>query len=105
MQQIQFLLEKDFIFYWVDGVFFDYNTPPATIKLIEDYLIECGYDYKYEDVDDFNVVMDDKKIIINMVKNGKPKQYMVGKDTEGESVRNYLEEQIKEQKNQPNINQ
>lgn len=104
MQQIQFLLEKDFIFYWVDGIFFDYQTPAATIKLIEDYLIECGYDYKYEDVDDFKVVLDDKKILISMVKNGKPKQYMVGKDNVGDSVKQYLEDQIKQQENQPNIN-
>ena len=39
MQNIQFLLAEDFIFYWVDGIFFNYNTPPEKVLLIEQFLI------------------------------------------------------------------
>ena len=40
MQEIQFLLGVDFIFYWVDGIFFNYNTAPEKIQMIENFLIE-----------------------------------------------------------------
>lgn len=105
MQQIQFLLGENFIFYWVDGVFFNFDTPPETIQLVEDFLTQQGYNYKYEDVQDFKIEIDDQKMMLKMVKNDIPKQYIVGKDDVGESVKTYLNEQLKKQKNQPNINQ
>lgn len=104
MQQIQFLLGEDFIFYWVDGVFFNYNTPPEKVQAIEEFLTESGYDYKYENVQDFKIEVDDKKLMLKMVKNGDPKQYIVGKDNVGESVKTYLNDMLKKQTNQPNIN-
>jgi hypothetical protein len=104
MQQIQFLLGEDFIFYWVDGVFFNFDTAPEKVKAIEDFLTECGYEYKYEDVQDFKIEVDEKKLMLKMVKNGDPKQYIVGKDDVGESVKNYLNDLLKKQTNQPNIN-
>lgn len=104
MQQIQFLLGVDFIFYWVDGVFFNYDTPPEKIQMIEQFLSDSGYDYKYEDVQDFKIEVDPKKMMIKMVKNNIPKQYIVGKDDVGESVKNYLNDLLKKQTIQPNIN-
>lgn len=105
MQQIQFLLGEDFIFYWVDGVFFNYNTPPEKVQAIENFLTESGYDYKYENVQDFKIEVDEKKLMLKMVKNGDPKQYIVGKDDVGESVKTYLNDLLKQQTKQPNINQ
>lgn len=105
MQTIEFYLGNKFIFYWVDGVFFDYNTSPKVVKQIEDFLTERGYDYKYEDVQDFKVEVDDTKMMINMIKNGDAKQYVVGLDNVGEEVKQYLHAQAKQQTKQPNINQ
>lgn len=104
MQQIQFFLGEDFIFYWVDGVFFNFDTPPEKVQMIENFLTQSGYDYKYENVQDFKIDVDDKKLMLKMVKNGDPKQYIVGKDEVGESVKTYLNEQLKKQTKQPNIN-
>ncbi len=97
MRNIEFLLGKNYIFHWVDGIFFDYNTSPKIIKEIEQYLQEKGYDYKYEDVQDFKVETDEKKIMIKMVKNGIPKQYTIGKDNVGKEVGNYLNREFKKQ--------
>ena len=105
MQEIQFLLGVDFIFYWVDGIFFNYNTAPEKIQMIENFLIESGYTYKYEDVQDFKIDIDDKKMMLKMIKNNEPKQYIVGKDDVGESVKTYLNDMLKKQTIQPNINQ
>jgi hypothetical protein len=105
MQEIQFLLGVDFIFYWVDGIFFNYNTAPEKIQMIENFLIESGYTYKYEDVQDFKMDIDDKKMMLKMIKNNEPKQYIVGKDDVGESVKTYLNDMLKKQTIQPNINQ
>ena len=72
--------------------------------MIEQFLSDSGYDYKYEDVQDFKIDVDPKKMMLKMVKNNIPKQYIVGKDDVGESVKTYLNEQLKKQTNQPNIN-
>jgi len=104
MQQVQFLLGVDFIFYWVDGVFFDFNTPIEKVQAVEQFLSDSGYDYKYEDVQEFKIDVDDRKLMLKMVKNGIPKQYLVGKDDVGESVKTYLNDLLKQQTKQPNIN-
>ena len=104
MQNIQFLLGDKYIFHWVDGIFFDFKTDPKTIKMIEEYLIEKGYQYKYEDVKDFKVESDDKKMILKMIKNGSPKQYTIGKDNVGKDLNKYLSDLIKQQKTTPQTN-
>ncbi len=103
MQQIQFLLGPRFVFYWVDGVFFDKQTEPDKIAQIEAYLNELGYEYKYDIVEDFRIDIDDKKMMLKMVKNGKPKQYIVGTDNVGEDIKNYINTELKLQKQQPII--
>jgi hypothetical protein len=55
-------------------------------------------------VQDFKIDVDEKKLMLKMVKNGDPKQYIVGKDNVGESIKTYLNEQLKKQTIQPNIN-
>ena len=86
-------------------MFFNFDTAPEKIQKIENFLTNNGYDYKYENVQDFKIDIDDKKLMLKMVKNNIPKQYIVGKDDIGESVKTYLNEQLKKQTIQPNINQ
>lgn len=97
MRNIEFLLGKSYIFHWVDGIFFDFDTDPKIINQIEQYLEEKGYDYKYEKVEDFKVEVDDKKIMIKMIKNGVAKQYTIGKDNVGKEVGIYLNKELKKQ--------
>ncbi len=103
MKAIEFYLGDKFIFYWVDGVFFDYNTDPNVIEEIESFLTSYGYDYKYENVDNFNVCSDNDNLIIQMIKNGDSKEYTIGYDNIGNEIKNYINENIKKQNNKPNI--
>ena len=102
MQNIQFLLGSSFVFYWVDGVFFDFNTDKQCVKDVENFLTENGYEYKYEDVQYFSIETDDKKMMLKMIKNGTSKQYVVGMDDVGNDIKNYLSNGIEKQKTQPN---
>jgi|GWRWMinimDraft_1066009.scaffolds.fasta_scaffold00085_12 hypothetical protein len=104
MQNIQFLLGDKYIFHWVDGIFFDFKTDPKIIKMIEDYLNEKGYQYKYEDVKDFKVESDERKMILKMIKNGSPKQYTISKDNVGKDLNKYLSSLIKQQETTPQTN-
>jgi len=90
MRNIEFLLGEKYIFHWVDGIFFDYSTDPKIITEIEQYLVSIGYDYKYENVENFSVDIDERKVNIAMVKNGISKQYVIGKDSVGQDVAKYL---------------
>ena len=104
MQNIQFLLGDKYIFHWVDGIFFDFKTDKKTISLIEDFLTQQGYQYKYEDVQNFKVEADEKKMILKMIKNGSPKQYTIGKDNVGKELNRYLSSLIKQQEKTPETN-
>jgi len=104
MQNIQFLLGDKYIFHWVDGIFFDFKTDPKIITMVEEYLTEKGYQYKYEDVQNFKVESDDKKMILKMIKNGSPKQYTIGKDNVGKELNRYLSSLIKQQETTPKTN-
>jgi hypothetical protein len=104
MQNIQFLLGDKYIFHWVDGIFFDFKTDPKIIKMIEEYLTEKGYQYKYEDVQNFKVETDNKKMVLKMIKNGSPKQYTIGKDNVSKELNKHLSNLIKKQITTPQTN-
>jgi len=91
MQSIQWELGKYFYFYWVDGVFFDYDTPPRLIAKAESILIEAGYRYKYEQVTDFRLTKDKREVYtIDMIKNDEAKQYQFSTRNEGKDISEYL---------------
>lgn len=75
MEDIKFILGNDYIFHWVDGVFFNYGTSQKKINEVENLLISLNYPYKYEDVVDFRVVRKGDKISVSMTKNNKHKNY------------------------------
>lgn len=91
MQSIQWELGRHFYFYWVDGVFFDYDTPRALVTKAEAILIEAGYRYKYELVEDFRLTKDKRDVFrVNMIKNGEQKQYQFSTRNEGRDITAYL---------------
>lgn len=75
MTDIQFFLGSDFIFYWVDGVFFKYSTPNSKIVDVENILKQSGYHYKYEDCKDFKYEVENDKHLVTMIKSEEYKRY------------------------------
>jgi hypothetical protein len=91
MKSIEWELGRYFYFYWVDGVFFSYDTPQALVAKVEDILIEAGYRYKYESVSDFRLTKDKREVFrVDMVKNGEQKQYQFSTRNEGRDITAYL---------------
>jgi len=75
MNDIQFELGNDFIFYWVDGVFFMPDTKPSKIRNVENMVQELGYSFKYEEVKDFRYTKILDKFVVEMTKNKDHKRY------------------------------
>jgi endonuclease YncB( thermonuclease family) len=48
--------------------------------------------------------VDERKLSLRMIKNGDIKVYTVGKDNVGESIKKYINDQIKKQDQTPTIN-
>ena len=98
MQALQFELGKYFYFYWVDGIFFNYDTPPALIRTAEQILQDRGYKFKYETVENFSLSKNNHVFTIKMIKNGDPKIYKFTDSHIGRQITNLLNEKAKEYK-------
>jgi len=75
MRSVEYILGKYFYFYWVDGVFFDYETPKHLVRQVEHLISEMGYHYKYEMVENFSLTKAKNIFTISMIKNDIPKTY------------------------------
>lgn len=97
MKALEWELGKHFYFYWVDGIFFSYDTPDHLIKKLENILTERGYKFKYESVINFSLSKNRDLYTIKMIKNGEHKTYkftdsQIGRDISGilyERAKNY----------------
>jgi hypothetical protein len=98
MTDIQFYLGSDFIFYWVDGIFFKYSTPSKKIKEIEQLLIDGGYKYKYEDCRDFKYEVENEKHVVTMIKSDEFKRYEF-RDNSSRDILQAIYEQSKKTNN------
>jgi hypothetical protein len=85
MRDIEYMLGDDYIFHWVDGVFFKKETDNKKIQNVENFLLELDYPYKYESVETFKVRKQEDVVRIEMYKNNKFKRYEF---STGESGRN-----------------
>jgi hypothetical protein len=91
MRSLQWELGKNFYFYWVDGVFFDWDTPKGLVSRCERILWESGYPYKYEMVENFVLKKDKREVFtIEMTKNDEFKRYQFSKKNDSKEVRKYL---------------
>lgn len=90
MKDIEYMLGKDYIFHWVDGVFFKKETHKNVIKNIEDFLLELDYPFKYELVDTFKVRKQEDVIRIEMYKNNKYKKYEFSTGQSGRNLTQLL---------------
>lgn len=71
MREVKFILGKYFVFYWVDGIFFRYDTPKALVQQVESYLMSLGYNYRYEKITDFHYKNVDGDVRTMFYKNGE----------------------------------
>lgn len=73
--------EPYYYFHWVDGIFFSVDTPKDRIQMLEEYLDDCAFKYKWESVKNLVVkrVEEDSQInfVISMEKMGVTKTYSV----------------------------
>lgn len=70
MSKIKIALGPDFLYFWVDGIFFkeDYN-----ISLVTDFLTLNGFKYKIEFIEKMKVTKQNNYLIIQVLKDGKEK--------------------------------
>ena len=95
MEECRWILGSDYIFHWVDGIFFRYDTPAKKIKMVEEVLNEIQFPYKYESVEDFSFHKDSENFVISMLKNGERKRYNFGHREDYERIKRYIAQSVK----------
>lgn len=100
MRDCKWYLGKDYIFHWVDGVFFKPETSLKKIEEIENVFTDLGYQYKFEDVRNFAYTKKDTKIVVTMTKNGEHKRYEFSTDDSHKEIAKQLYRSIKATTNQ-----
>jgi hypothetical protein len=98
MQAVEYELGKYFYFYWVDGIFFSYDTPGHIVKAVEAILQDRGYKFKYESVENFSLKRSRDLYTISMIKNNEPKTYKFTDSQIGRDITNILHERAKNYK-------
>ena len=99
MQAVEYELGKYFYFYWVDGIFFSYDTPGHIVKAVEAILADRGYRFKYESVENFSLKRSRDIYTINMIKNGENKTYKFTDSQIGRDITHILTERANQYKN------
>lgn len=92
MKECAYVLGKHFIFYWVDGIFFERQTPAHKIKQVEEIFNYYGYPYKWENVEYFQYELsdDEENINVRCLKNDEWKEYIWGVDKSEKDIKRYL---------------
>ena len=98
MQAVEYELGKYFYFYWVDGIFFSYDTPDHIVRRVEKILTARGYRYKYELVEDFSLKRSQDVFTISMIKNKELKTYKFTDSQIGRDITQILYERAKQYK-------
>ena len=80
MDNIREILGNDFLFYWVDGIYFEDIRHRGKI---EEYLKEEGYRNSFDILDNFHAFENNKQFTIYFSKEGKPKLFKVPKPQKG----------------------
>jgi hypothetical protein len=97
MRACQWALGKHFFFYWVDGIFFSYDTPKALVAEVETILNNRGYNYKYETIENFALKKNRDLFTIEMTKNGEFKRYQFTDSSTGKEITRLMNDKIKQQ--------
>jgi hypothetical protein len=97
MRACQWALGKHFFFYWVDGIFFSYDTPKGLVSEVENILTSKGYGYKFELVENFALKKKRDLFTIEMNKNGEFKRYQFTDSSTGKEITRLMNEKLKHQ--------
>lgn len=90
MMALEWELGNNFYFYWVDGVFFRYDTPKNLVTRCENIIRARGYDFKYEAVNNFHLTKRGDLYTIKMTKNGESKKYQFTDSETGKEIQRML---------------
>lgn len=75
MREVKWILGDYFIFYWVDGIFFKWETPKYLIEEVMAYLQSQKYEFTFEEVYQFNYVNDDGHCKVSMYRGSEGEEY------------------------------
>jgi len=85
---------ENFVFYWVDGIFFKETPEKAKLAEMDYHIKECGFEYKNEKITNFELRRFDDKIRVEFdrVKPGKAQKHIeqTFQDPHFQGLRNYL---------------
>ena len=90
MEECAWILGEDYIFHWVDGIFFKKTTSVKKINQVEKILQDMDFPYKYEGVEKFKMRKDGENYVISMIKNGENKRYDFSHRNEYQSIKKFL---------------
>jgi len=100
MEECKWILGDNYIFHWVDGVFFKKSTSVKKINQVEQILESYKFPYKYEAVKKFNIVKNGDNYVISMNKNGEDKRYEFNHRNEHQRIKRHLTQRAKGQVHQ-----
>jgi len=92
MQLIKNELHEDFLFYWVDGIYF--KSKKAAIKA-QQLFKENNYETSFDCLKNFTLFVDDFKYIIRFGKQGEQKLFTIPKIQKNENVNYQKQQKIK----------
>lgn len=95
MEECRWILGSDYIFHWVDGIFFRASVSKKKVEKVEEIINEFGFPFKYERVESFSFVKDGENYVISMIKNGERKRYDFGHGEDYQRIKRYLAQSIK----------
>ena len=75
MRQLKEIAGEYYLMHWVDGIFLSRSTPKRLIDKMAEILDEHTYKYKFEKIDNFDIVREDDLIRVSMTKNGIIKDF------------------------------
>ena len=91
MREVKWILGDDFIYYWVDGVFFKDTTSQKKVDAVMEYLRSMGYNYSYEMCENFSFQKKNGQCKITLTKEDMHKEWNF-RDSNAEDglIKNYL---------------
>lgn len=95
MEECKWILGNDYIFHWVDGVFFKKSTSVKKINQVEKIFEDLKFPYKYEAVKKFNISKNGDNHVISMNKNGEDKRYEFNHRNEHQRIKRHLAQRAK----------
>jgi hypothetical protein len=75
MREVKWILGDYFLYYWVDGVFFKWETPQWRIDDVMAFLMSRNYNFTFEEVYDFKYVNDNGQCVISLIKDKELKEW------------------------------